>query len=146
MQLFGALMLLDWVLTELTAGRAALWAALGGLLCIALTPPRVSAEGGVLDSRGLLAHDRVHTDHLVAVRMSEGIAQRLVLTDSSGRHLVLDPHVLAANPLLWHHLDQGARRSVQHGTLRYGRAVLESLGRRMDGEACQGILRASGLE
>ncbi|MFE0255789.1 hypothetical protein [Streptomyces sp. NPDC059010] len=144
--LFGVLVLLDWVFRDLTAGRAVLWAALGVLLSTLLTPARVTAERGVLDARGLLTRRRVRTDRLVAVRMSEGVAQRLVLTDTSGGRLVLDPRVLAANPLLWHHLDEGARRSRRRGTLRYGTAVLDRLGRRIDSEACHGILRASGLE
>jgi hypothetical protein len=144
--LFGALVLLDLVFAELTTGRAVLWAALGGLLFIVLTPPRVSARDGLLDSRGLLAHDQVRTDRLADVRVSEGVALRLVLTDECGRRLVLDPRVLTANPLLWHHLDHGVRRSRERGTLPYNSVALERLGRRIDSEACRGVLRASGLE
>ncbi|GAA2652655.1 hypothetical protein [Streptomyces vastus] len=144
--LFGALVLLDWGLVGLTATRAVLWAALAVLLLIILTPPRVTAENGGLDARGLLSHHHVRTDCLVAVRMSEGVAQRLVLSDASGGRLVLDPRVLVANPLLWHELDQGARRSLEQGTLRSGMPVLERLRVRIDGEAWRGILRGSGME
>lgn len=144
--LFGALMLLDWGLLRLTAGRAGWWATLAVLLLIVLTPPRVSAENGELTSRGLLIHRRVRTDRLVVVRMTEGVAQRLVLCDTSGGRLVLDPRVLVVNPLLWHQLDQGARRSLEQGTLRCDVPVLERLGRRIDGEVWREVLRTSGLE
>lgn len=144
--LFGMLVLLDWGLAELTAVRLMWWAALAALLSVILTPPRVSAVDGGLDARGLLRHRRVRTDRLVVVRMTEGVGQRLVLRDESGGRLELDPRVLAANPLLWHHLEQGARRSLERGTLRRGMPVLERLGRRIDRESCRGIRRASGLE
>jgi hypothetical protein len=143
--LFGMLVLLDWGLVGLTATRAVLWAALAVLLLIILTPPRVSAENGGLEARGFLSHQHVRTDQLVAVRMSEGVAQRLVLSDASGGRLVLDPRVLVANPLLWHELDQGARRSLEQGTLQYGMPVLERLGRQIDAAVSYGILRASGM-
>lgn len=144
--LFGTLMLLDWASSELALVRAAGWGALAVLLAIILTPPRVSATGCRLQARGLLAHHRVHTDHLVAVRISEGVAQRLILSDTSGGRLVLDPRVLVANPLLWHQLDQGARRSIEQETLQCGLPVLERLGRRIDAEVCGGILRVSSAE
>ncbi|KUL42673.1 hypothetical protein [Streptomyces regalis] len=52
--------------------------------------------------------------------VSDGVAQRLVLRDTDGERLVLDPRVLVANPLLLHHLDQGVHRSLEafHGALR----------------------------
>ncbi|MFG2456543.1 hypothetical protein ACGFWE_05660 [Streptomyces sp. NPDC048523] len=142
---FGALVLLDWGLVGLTAMRLAGWAALAVLFWVVLTPPRVSAQDGGLDSRGLVSRRRVRTDRLVAVRMSEGITQRLVLSDTSGGRLELDPRVLITNPLLWHHLERGARRALEQGTLRCGMPVLERLGRRIDAEVCREILRASGL-
>lgn len=143
--LFGALILLDWGLVRLTVTRAGWWAALAVLLFAILTPPRVSVADGGLVARGLLTYHRVRTDRLVTVRMSEGITPRLILTDTSGGRLVLDPRVLVANPLLWHHLDQGAHRSTEQGTLRCGMPVLERLGRRIDDEVCRGILRASSM-
>jgi hypothetical protein len=144
--LFGALVLLDWGLVRLTAVRAGWWAALAVLLLIVLTPPRVSATDGGLDARGLVTHRRVRTDRLVTVRMSEGVSRRVILTDTSGGRLMLDPRVLIANPLLWHQLDQGARRSLERGTLRCGMPVLERLERRIDDDVCRGILRASSME
>lgn len=144
--LFGALVLLDWGLLRLTVVRAGWWAALAVLLLIILTPPRVSAADGRLDARGLMTYHRVRTDRLVTIRVSEGVTPRLILTDTSGGRLVLDPGVLVANPLLWHQLDQGAHRSTEQGTLRCGMPVLERLGRRIDDEVCHGILRTSGME
>ncbi|WP_244187830.1 hypothetical protein [Streptomyces regalis] len=144
--LFGALVLLDWGLLRLTVVRAGWWAALAVLLLIILTPPRVSAANGGLDSRGLVTHSWVRTDRLVTVRVSQGVSPRLILTDTSGARLILDPRCLVANPLLWHQLDQGARQSAEQGTLRCGIPVLEQLGRRIDVEMCRGILRNSALE
>lgn len=144
--LFGALELLDWGFVRLTLVRAGWWAVLAVLLLIILTPPRVSAADGGLSARGLVTCHRVRTDRLVSVRLSEGVSPRLILTDASGGRLVLNPRVLLANPLLWHQLDQGARRSQELGTLRCGMPLLERLGRRVDGEACRGILRTSGME
>ncbi|WP_237519393.1 hypothetical protein [Streptomyces sp. HUCO-GS316] len=144
--LYGALVLLDWGFARLTAVRASWWAALALLLLNILTPPRVSAAAGALDARGLVTHRRLRTDRLATVRISEGVSQRVILTDTSGGRLMLDPRVLIANPLLWHQLDQGARRSLEQGTLRCGMPVLERLGRRIDGELCRGILRASSME
>lgn len=144
--LFGALVLLDLGLVRLTAERAGWWAALAVLLVVILTPPRVSATNGRIDARGMVTYHWVRADRLVAVRVSEGVAPRLVLTDASGGRLVLDPRVLIANPLLWHQLDQGARQSVEQGTLRCGMPVLERLGRRIDDEVCRGILRSSGTQ
>ncbi|MEU6379318.1 hypothetical protein [Streptomyces sp. NPDC046909] len=144
--LFGALVLLDWSVARLTGMRASWWAALAMLLLIVLTPPRVSACHGELEARGLVLHHRVRVDRLVTVRVSEGVTPRLLLTDAFGGRLLLDPRVLVANPVLWHQLDQGARQSVERGTLRSGMPVLERLGRRIDGEVCRGILRRSGME
>ncbi|MFK4106453.1 hypothetical protein ACI2L1_41675 [Streptomyces sp. NPDC019531] len=142
---FGALVLLDWGLVGLTAVRSAGWTALAVLLSVILTPPRVSAQDGGLVGRGLVSFHRVHTDRLVTVRLSEGATQRLVLSDTSGGRLELDPRVLIANPLLWHHLERGARRALEQGTLRCGMPVLERLGRRIDAEVCRDILSASDL-
>lgn len=144
--LFGALVLLDWGLVELTAVRLGLWFVLAVLLVVVLTPPLVSAQGSALDVRGLVTRHRVGIDRLVTVRMAEGVTQRLVLVDTSGNRLELDPRILAANPLLWHRLEQGARRSQEQGTLRCGMPVLERLGRRIDGDVWRGILHGSGLE
>ncbi|ARH91116.1 hypothetical protein STRMOE7_13235 [Streptomyces sp. MOE7] len=39
-----------------------------------------------------------------------------------GGWVVLDPAVLTANPVLWHRLEQGVRRSRERGALRCGAA------------------------
>ncbi|AJZ84258.1 MULTISPECIES: hypothetical protein [Streptomyces] len=59
---------------------------------------------------------------------------------------MLDLRVLVADPLLWHELDPGARRSLERGTSRHGTEILRLLGRRLDNTATRGILGASGLE
>ncbi|MDO0909865.1 hypothetical protein QQM39_03000 [Streptomyces sp. DT2A-34] len=143
--LFTSLVLLDVSQLRLTPWRAVWWAVLGVLLLIVLTPARISVERRGLDARGLFTHHRVRTDHLVSVRISEGVSRRLVLRDAYGERVVLDPRVLAANPLIWHALDEGARRSRESGTLVCGSRVLEELGRRIDSAECRGILKATGL-
>lgn len=143
---FAALMLLDWGLVRITVMRSAGWAVLAVVLSIVLTPPRLSARAGGLEARGLISRRRIRTDRLVAVDVSDGITQRLVLSDTSGGRLELDPRVLITNPLLWHHLERGAQRALERGTLRCGGPALERLGRRIDAKVCREISRASGLE
>ncbi|MBC9731181.1 hypothetical protein [Streptomyces sp. TRM68367] len=144
--MFTALALLDLCLMEPTVGHFVSWAVASGLLLIVLTPPRVRAEQHEWEARGLFTCQRVRTDRLATVHMSEGVAQRLVLRDTQGERLVLDPRVLVANPLLWHALDNGARRSIVRGTLVCGSDVLDRLGQRIDNTVCQGILESSGLK
>ncbi|MGW5256300.1 hypothetical protein ACWERW_25440 [Streptomyces sp. NPDC004012] len=79
------------------------------------------------------------------MRKYDGVSCHLVLRDVHGHRMQLDPRVLVANPLLWHLLDTGVRRSLERGTLRHGADVLERLGRRIDDEAMEAVLRASGL-
>jgi hypothetical protein len=97
----------------------------------------------------------VRTDALLVVELYGQVAQRLVLWDAYGGRLDLNPRVLAANPLLWHLLDTGARRSRERGTLRSGTDVLRELGMgappsgswgRIDGETARAVLGTSGLE
>jgi hypothetical protein len=68
-----------------------------------------------------------------------------VLRDAGGNRVEFDPHVLIANPLLWHELDRGARRSRAHGLLDDGQAVLADLAERVDGTAVRELLERSGL-
>ncbi|MFI2640780.1 hypothetical protein [Streptomyces sp. NPDC018610] len=75
----------------------------------------------------------------------DGPSSHLVLRDAHGNRLELDPRILLANPLLWHELDTGVRRSLERGTLRQGADVLHRLGERIDDETAQAVLRASGL-
>ncbi|AOR36071.1 hypothetical protein BFF78_37965 [Streptomyces fodineus] len=144
--LFCALSLLvDWDAGSLTPLRALLWITLSAVACTVLLPHRVSAGPGWLAVRTPWRRRLVHTHALVSVRQYDGVSSHLVLRDVHGHHLELDPRVLAANPLLWHELDTGVRRSLERGTLRQGAEVLERLGHRIDDEGLQAVLRASGL-
>jgi hypothetical protein len=87
----------------------------------------------------------VRTDALIAVRQYSGASSHLVLRDAHGGRLELDPRVLMADPLLWHELDTGVRRSIERGTLRQGTEVLRRLGHRIDDETALAVLRESGL-
>ncbi|GAB7035541.1 hypothetical protein AB0G35_26050 [Streptomyces sp. NPDC021749] len=141
----GLLMVLDGGEGSLTLPRAMLWAVLGiGVLAVFL-PSRVAAGEGWLAVHGLVRERRVRTDALVSVRRYGGIAAHLVLRDTHGKWLELDPRVLEANPLIWHLLDAGARRSLASGTLRHGTQVLQELADRIDGQEARAVLTASGL-
>ncbi|MER7188363.1 hypothetical protein ABT404_54425, partial [Streptomyces hyaluromycini] len=85
------------------------------------------------------------TDSLVYVGQYGDVAAHLVLRDTHGSRLELDPGVLHANPLLWHELDTGVRRSVERGTLRRGADVLARLGHEIDDTNARAVLDASGL-
>ncbi|MEU9992625.1 hypothetical protein ACFZCP_42895 [Streptomyces sp. NPDC007971] len=144
--IFGALAFtVDWDAGTLTVPRALLWAALSTAVCVVLLPQRVSAGPGWLAVRTPWRRLVVHTHALAAVRQYDGVSSHLVLRDVHGHRLELDPRVLAANPLIWHELDTGLRRSIERGTLRHGADVLERLGHRIDDETMQAVLRASGL-
>jgi hypothetical protein len=143
---FMLAMLLDQGAGTLTPVRAGLWTGLAALSLVVLLPPRVTAGEGWLAVRGLVRKRRVRTDALVEVRQHEGISAHLLLRDADGRWVELDPRVLAANPLLWHAVDAGARRSRERGTLRSGAGVLQRLSERIDGAEAQAVFRASGLE
>ncbi|MFF4948489.1 hypothetical protein ACWC2K_39385 [Streptomyces chattanoogensis] len=141
----GLLMMLDEGEGGLTLPRAGLWAVLGiGVLAVFL-PSRVTAGDGWLAVRGLVHKRRVRTDALVSVRRYDGIAAHLVLRDTHGQWLELDPRVLEANPLLCHLLDAGVRRSLASGTLRHGTQVVQELTDRIDGQEARAVLTASGL-
>jgi hypothetical protein len=137
--------LVDWDARTLTPARALLWLALSAAVFAVLLPPRVTAGPGWLTVRGPLHRRIVHTDALVCVRQYDGASSHLVLQDAHGHFLELDPRVLAANPLLWHELDTGVRRSLEHGTLRQGADVLGRLGHTIDDETAEAVLKASGL-
>jgi len=137
--------LVDWDAATLTPARALLWLALSAAVFTVLLPPRVTAGPGWLAVRGPLRRRVVHTDALTSVRQYDGASSHLVLRDIHGHFVELDPRVLTANPLLWHELDTGVRRSLEHGTLRQGADVLGRLGHRIDDETAEAVLRASGL-
>ncbi|MET8801250.1 hypothetical protein [Streptomyces sp. NPDC004546] len=144
--LFCALSLLvDWDAGGLTPLRALLWVTLSAAVCAVLLPQRVSAGPGWLAVRTPWRRHVVRTDALVSVRQYDGVSSHLVLRDAHGHRLELDPRVLTANPLLWHELDTGVRRSLERGTLLRGADVLHRLGRRIDDETVRAVLRASGL-
>ncbi|MFE0516706.1 hypothetical protein [Streptomyces sp. NPDC058964] len=141
----GMTLLVDWDAGTLTPPRALLWAALSATAFAVLLPRRVTAGRGWLTVRGPLRRHTVHTDALTAVRQYGDISSRLVLRDTLGHRVEIDPRVLLANPLLWHELDRGARRSTERGTLREGAEMLERLGREIDDSTARAVLRASGL-
>ncbi|WP_030340381.1 hypothetical protein [Streptomyces sp. NRRL S-1022] len=144
--LFCALsLLIDWDSGSLTPLRALLWVTLSAAVCAVLLPQRVSAGSGWLAVRTPWRRHIVRTDALAAVRQYDGVSSHLVLRDVYGHRLELDPRVLTANPLIWHELDTGVRRSLERGTLRQGSEVLHRLGDRIDEETVQAVLRASGL-
>jgi hypothetical protein len=138
-------MLVDWDADTLTAPRALLWLVLSAAVFTVLLPPRVTAGPGWLAARGPLGRRTVRTDALIAVRQYSGASSHLVLRDAHGGRLELDPRVLMADPLLWHELDTGVRRSIERGTLRQGTEVLRRLGHRIDDETALAVLRESGL-
>ncbi|MFJ7077508.1 hypothetical protein [Streptomyces sp. NPDC098781] len=140
--LLVALLLVDWGAGRITPWRAALWFALAGLLLVVLCPARVCAGGNWLTSRRLVREHRVRTDLLVSIRCLDGVSRRLVLRDSLGGRVEIDPDVLVRNPQLWGHLAPGARKAAADGSLRCGRAVL----RRLDGEIARAVFRASGMQ
>ncbi|MEV0114511.1 hypothetical protein AB0H77_14855 [Streptomyces sp. NPDC050844] len=143
--LFLLVTLVDLANGTLDAVRAGLWAALSALLYVILHPVRVTAGPGWLAVRGLLRGRHVCTGLLTAVRHEPGVAARLVLSDSLGNRVELDPKVLAENPLLLHRLDAGARDAKQRGLLRTGAEVLGGLSARLDAEGARGVFEASGL-
>ncbi|WP_405818787.1 hypothetical protein OG241_27325 [Streptomyces sp. NBC_01390] len=138
-------LLVDWDAGSLTPLRALLWITLSAIVGDILLPQRVSAGPGWLAVRTPWRRYTVHTDVLAAVRQYDGVSSHLVLRDVHGHRLTLDTRVLAANPLLWHEVDTGVRRSLERGTLRQGAAVVARLGHRIDQETARAVLRASGL-
>ncbi|MEU6087137.1 hypothetical protein ABZ865_10055 [Streptomyces sp. NPDC047085] len=138
-------LLVDWDAGSLSPLRALLWVTLSAAVCAVLLPQRVSAGPGWLAVRTPWRRRMVRTDALTAVRQYDGPSSHLVLRDVHGHRLELDPRILVANPLLWHELDTGVRRSLERGMLRHGADVLERLGHCIDDETVQAVLRASGL-
>ncbi|MFJ9559394.1 hypothetical protein ACIRQQ_05045 [Streptomyces fuscichromogenes] len=135
----------DWDAGSLSPLRALLWITLSAAVCAVLLPPWVTAGPGWLAVRTPCRRQVIHTDTLTAVRQYDGVSSHLVLRDVHGHRLELDPRTFAANPLLWHELDTGVRRSLRRGTLRQGADVVERMGHRIDDETVQAVLRASGL-
>ncbi|WP_105967891.1 hypothetical protein [Streptomyces geranii] len=144
--LLALLLLIDWGDGSLTVVRVLLWLSLALLLFLVLYPPRVAVGPGWLASRGLLRERRVRTDLLVSVRCLDGVAQRLVLRDTAGDRVEIDPRVLVNNPDLWHRLDEDARTSAASGSLTCGETALRRMSERVDRETAQIVFKVSGME
>jgi hypothetical protein len=138
-------LVVDWDAHTLTPPRTMLWLVMTALLFTILLPQRVTAGPGWLAVRGLVRRQAVRTDALVTVRRHGDVSTRLTLRDTDGHCLELDPRILVANPLLWHELDTGVRRSRAAGTLLEGTEVLERLRHEIDDAEARAVLRASGL-
>lgn len=138
--------LVDWGSGGLTGPHVALWAVLGVVVFHLLLPPRVAAGDGWLSVRGSVRVRRVRTDALRSVESYGAVGLRLVLRDVHGGRVELDPRVLADNPLLWHLLDAGARRSLENGSLRSGADVVARLARRLDDRNASEVFRVSGVK
>ncbi|MFJ9559387.1 hypothetical protein ACIRQQ_05005 [Streptomyces fuscichromogenes] len=140
------LLLVDWGTGRIAPWRSALWLALAGLLFVVLYPARVSAGGNWLASRGLVRERRVRTDLLMSVRHLDGISQRLLLRDTLGGRVQIDPEVLVRNPRLWSRLDEGARKAAANGSLLCGATALRRIAVRVERETAHAVFKASGLE
>ncbi|MFC5217981.1 hypothetical protein [Streptomyces coerulescens] len=142
---FGLTLLVDWDGHTLTPPRTLLWLVMTSVLFTILLPQRVTAGPGWLAVRGLVRRQAVRTDELVTVRQYGDVSAHLTLRDADGRRLDLDPRVLLSNPLLWHELDTGVRRSRAGGTLLEGIDVLERLRHEIDDATAEAVLNASGI-
>ncbi|MEU3407817.1 hypothetical protein ABZ766_28270 [Streptomyces sp. NPDC006670] len=140
-----ALFTMDAGFGKLDVARGALWTGLAALLLAILLPPRVSVRPGLLSARGLLVGHSVRTDSLVSVRWFDGVSQRLVLRDTEGNRVEIDPTVLVRNPGMWRRLDTDIRTSVQRGTLLCGASAFRQLAERVDRETAHTVFRVSGL-
>lgn len=143
---FGALtLLIDYDAGTLTLARALLWLALTAAVFAVLFPQRITAGPGWLEVQGLAVRHRIDTDALVSVRLYGRVSAHLILRDTHGNRLELDPRTLVTNPLLWHELDTGVRHSLARGTLCQGTNALRHLGHEIDDETALSVLRASGM-
>ncbi|MFE5632625.1 hypothetical protein [Streptomyces sp. NPDC056543] len=131
---------------SLDAVHALVWSGLSVLMFAILLPPRVEAVPGRLTVRGLRTRRTVRTDRLASVRWCDGVAQRVILCDTTGTRAEIDPRVFFANPPLWHRLEADARASAARGTLLHGGAELDLLALRLDRETARTVFRISGLD
>ncbi|MBT1182711.1 hypothetical protein HET69_01485 [Streptomyces sp. CJ_13] len=144
--LYSALLAMDAGFGKLDATRGALWTGLAALLFVILLPSRVSVGPGLLSARGLLVEHAVRTDSLVSVRWSDGVAQRMILRDTEGSQVEIDPTVLVRNPAMWRRVDTDTRTSIQHSTLLCGESALRRLAERIDRETALTVFKVSGLQ
>ncbi|MCT4351692.1 hypothetical protein M5362_00910 [Streptomyces sp. Je 1-79] len=131
--------------SSLSPFHALLWSGFSALVFAILLPPRIEAAPGRLTVHGLGRRRTVHTDRLTSVRWCDGVAQRVILCDTTGTRAEIDPRVFVANPPLWHRLEADARTSVARGTLVRGSAELDLLALRLDRETARTVFRISGL-
>ncbi|MGE7384389.1 hypothetical protein ACQKM2_02645 [Streptomyces sp. NPDC004126] len=142
--LLTALFVVDAASGRLDVTRGLLWSGLAFLVFAIMLPRRVSVRPGRLSARGMLTTGTVRTDSLVSVRWCDGVAQRLVLQDTRGSRVEIDPTVLTRNPAMWHVLDADSRTSIRRGTLRRGTTALRRLAQRIDRETAHGVFKVSG--
>ncbi|MFC8246933.1 hypothetical protein [Streptomyces chartreusis] len=143
--LLALLLATDAVRGGLSPARLVLWFVLSALLLVVMVPARVSAGEGWIASHGVLSRTSVRTDRLVTVEWAGCVSSRLLLRDAAGRRIEVAASVLAANPLLWHLLEEGVRRSRMRGTLRSGDGDLRRLAELIDTDTVRGVFQASGL-
>jgi hypothetical protein len=144
--LFAALSGLDAGVGRLDVTRGALWTGLAALVFVIVLPLRVSARPGLLSARGLLVEHSVRTDSLVSIRWFDGVSQRMVLRDTEGNRVEIDPRVLVRNPAMWRRLDADTRTSIERGTLLCGATALRELAGRIDRETAHTVFRVSGMQ
>ncbi|MER5768215.1 hypothetical protein [Streptomyces sp. NPDC001985] len=137
--------LMDFSGGTLDGSRSALWTTLSVTLFAVLFPPRVTAGRHWLSVRGLFRERRVSTDLLTRAARRGGVSQRIVLTDIRGRRVEVDPSTLAGNPLLWHELDRGVRKSRERGLLGTGSAMLQHLSDRIEADTVRAVFEVSEL-
>ncbi|MFD7261099.1 hypothetical protein [Streptomyces sp. NPDC059874] len=131
---------------RLDVTRGALWTGLAVLVFVIVLPLRVSTRPGLLSARGLFVERSVRTDSLVSIRWFDGVSQRMILRDTDGNRVEIDPAVLIRNPDMWRRLDMDTRTSIECGTLLCGTTALRRLARRIDREAAHTVFKVSGLE
>ncbi|WP_405527454.1 hypothetical protein OG592_06830 [Streptomyces avidinii] len=144
--LYTALLAMDAGFGTLDTTRGALWTGLAALVFVILLPLRVSTGPGVLSARGLLMGNTVRTDSLASIRWSDGVAQRMVLRDTEGNVVEIDPTVLVRNPAMWRRFDEDTRTSIRRGTLLCGATALRRLAARIDRETARTVFKVSGLQ
>ncbi|GLW01824.1 hypothetical protein ABTX82_28835 [Streptomyces lavendulae] len=144
--LFTTVLVLDAAGGRLDVARGFLWTGVAALVFVILFPLRVSTRPGLLIARGLLVEHSVRTDCLVSVRWSDGVSRRMVLRDTEGSRVEIDPTVLVRNPAMWRRLDTDTRTSIERGTLLCGATALRQLAERIDRETAHTVFKVSGLQ
>ncbi|MFG2415838.1 hypothetical protein [Streptomyces goshikiensis] len=143
--LYAALLGMDAAFGTLDTTRGTLWTGLAVLAFVILLPLRVSTVPGVLSARGLLTGNTVRTDSLASISWSDDVAQRMVLRDTEGNAVEVDPTVLVRNPAMWRRFDEDTRTSTRRGTLLCGAVTLRELAARIDRETARTVFQVSGL-